>query len=173
MTIQQIINIARVSEYLSANSILRSGLYGGGTPSYLPSLIKQVRQSVQRKYNESPSDEYLIGNANYLYSLCNRFNKAAQSISGTGGVIASIAQTVPPSPIEFIVSDTSYIAAGVGLKVLPVSFRGYNLMFVRGGIGQAMIDAGGTYYTWDKTTREFNCFGVAATDEQFQLIPYL
>lgn len=93
MTIQQIINIAKVSEYLSANSILRSGLFGSGTPSYLPSLIRQVRQSVERKYQEDPTDEYLIGNADYLYSLCNRFNKIAQSVTGGGGSIASQTST--------------------------------------------------------------------------------
>lgn len=93
MTIQQIINIAKVSEYLSANSILRSGLFGSGTPSYLPSLIRQVRQSVERKYQEDPTDDYLIGNADYLYSLCNRFNKIAQSVTGGGGSIASQTST--------------------------------------------------------------------------------
>ncbi len=52
MTVTEIINIAIVSQYKWAVSILKGGLFGGGTPNYLPQLIQSVRENVEWKFDQ-------------------------------------------------------------------------------------------------------------------------
>jgi hypothetical protein len=92
LSISQIINIAKISEYLSALDKVRSGLFGGGTPENLPNLIYNIRKAVERKYNQLVPDNSLTNTSNYLLAICGKFGFAAQYISGTGGSI------VPPTP---------------------------------------------------------------------------
>jgi len=89
MTIPQIILRAEISEYLAVLGIKKGGLYGGGTPSHLPSLIYQVRKSVSRVYDLDPTNEYLVGNANYLFALCGGFGIRASYLINSGGSIPS------------------------------------------------------------------------------------
>ena len=92
LTISQIINIAKISEYLSTLDKVRSGLFGAGIPSNLPNLIYNVRKCVERKYDQLVPSNSLTNTSNYLLSICGKFGIAAQYISGTGGSI------VPPTP---------------------------------------------------------------------------
>ena len=113
MTIPQITLRAEISEYLAVLSIKKSGLYGGGTPSHLPSLIYQVRKSVSRVYDLDPTNEYLIGNANYLFALCGGFGIRASYLINSGGSIASVSGDVlygrPYSGTYTAVADGEYV----------------------------------------------------------------
>jgi hypothetical protein len=45
--ISEIINIAKISEYLCANDIAKKGLFGGGVDLQLPNKIFNIRKSVE------------------------------------------------------------------------------------------------------------------------------
>lgn len=95
MTIPQIIIRAKISQYLAVIAIRKGGLFGNGIPSFLPSLLYQVRKSVERMYAYSPTEENLIGNANYLYALCGKFGVQANYLINAGGIVPS--GTIPTS----------------------------------------------------------------------------
>lgn len=54
-TVDEIINIAKVSQYLCSNDIDKKGLYGGGTDLKLPRKIYSVRKNVEWLYNLTPN----------------------------------------------------------------------------------------------------------------------
>lgn len=111
------------------------------------------------------------GVANYLQWVCGKFGLTAQYvISGAGGgsVIPILSGT--PNPIEFSVSSTSTISSGNSTAIIP-SFRGYNVIFVRGGITQSTVNTGSSYFVWDKANGVFNCIPAAYEGELFQLYP--
>lgn len=89
LSIPQIILRAEISQYLAVNAIQRGGLFGGGIPSHLPELLYMVRKSVARMYNLDPTEANLIGNANYLYTLCGKFGIYASYLISSGGAIPS------------------------------------------------------------------------------------
>jgi len=117
MTIPQIILRAEISEYLAVLGIKKGGLNGGGTPSHLPSLIYQVRKSVSRMYDLDPTNEYLTGNANYLFALCGGFGIRASYLINSGGVIPSTTTTTVYSPP---IHDV-YIGTSDGQTLIPLS----------------------------------------------------
>jgi hypothetical protein len=46
-TVEDIIKIAKISQYLTQNDIENKGLYGGGTDLFLPKKIYNIRKSVE------------------------------------------------------------------------------------------------------------------------------
>lgn len=92
-TVLDIINIAKVSEYLFMNSIQVKALYGGGTDLGLPYKIYNVRRNVEWAYYyqpQSPTTEQknsLNKSANYLYSLCVAMALRAEDIVNEGKTI--------------------------------------------------------------------------------------
>lgn len=76
-----------------------------------------------------------------------------------------------PTPIEFIVSSTSFIPNG-NSSVTITAFIGYNLFFIRDHIPQSTVNDGGTYYSWNKDTGGFTCYDAAFTGQLFQLYAY-
>lgn len=116
MTIPDIIIRAKISQYLSACSIRRDGLAGGGTPAYLPNLIKQVREDVEDIYNLDPTNDYLVGVANYLYALCGGFGLQASYLINSGRSVQSSTTTTYYSyPIT-----TSYTATSDGETAVTI-----------------------------------------------------
>jgi hypothetical protein len=85
-TVLDIINIAKVSEYLSMNTIQLRALYGGGLEFELPYKIYNVRKSLEWAYNNQPEvptteqKNELAKSANYIYSLCAAFSLRAEDI---------------------------------------------------------------------------------------------
>ena len=117
------------------------------------------------------------GVANYLYWLCGKFALEGQYIINGegGGSLTSIPSPIPGvSPIEFEVTESSFITDGQSTKDIP-SFIGYNLLFVRNNIPQSIIDVNesGYYFSWNKITGVFVCYPPAATGDLFQLYPFL
>ena len=84
-TVPDIIEIAQLSQPLAANYIQKRGLYGGGIDRKLPRLLYMVRKTVEKRYDQDPSDSTLVKTANYLYALCAPFNLEAQNMLAGGG----------------------------------------------------------------------------------------
>lgn len=96
LTIPQIIEVAKVSQYLCLNDIQKSGLYGGGQDLQLPNKIYMVRKNVEWRWDSNPispvtSDLYTMGN--YLLALCGKYSIAAQNILGTGQPVNNVILT--------------------------------------------------------------------------------
>ncbi len=106
MTIPQIIIRAKISQWIAVTAIHKGGVFGGGIPSHLPSLIYQVRKSVERIQDLDPTDDYLLGNANYLYALCGRFGLQASYYINAGGSVAGVT-----SGVNYGIPTTSYYTA--------------------------------------------------------------
>jgi hypothetical protein len=127
------------------------------------------RKSVEWLYDLDPTNITLTQTANYLYSLCRGYNLKAQNITG-GGSVAPVTPTTAPTPYDFEVDGSSFIATGATTKVIPL-FVNYNLLFVRNGIPQSTIDLGGSYYSWDRASATLTISPAATAGESFQLYP--
>lgn len=163
------INIAKVSQYLASYDVAKGGLFGASVTPMLPVILYTERKSLEWLYNIDPSNENLQNVANYVFGLCGSYGLTAQAIiSGGGGSVTPGTPTITPSPYQFEVSSSSFIATGESTKTIT-SFIGFNLLFMRGGIVQSTVNLGGTYYSYDKTLGTFECFGAAEEGELFQL----
>jgi len=113
MTIPQILLRAEISQYLAQISIIKGGVYGGGTPAYLPSLIYDVRKSVERVYTLDPTNSALIKIANYLEAICGAYWGRASFLVNTGGSIPATSNTTffgaPVSWTYVATADGEYI----------------------------------------------------------------
>lgn len=168
-TIAQIVDIYPVAQYLCATDLLKRGVYGVGAE--LPQKIRNIGLSVERIYNDDPTDTTLSATANYLYNLCGKYGMQAQAISGTTGSVAGIVSGVQsPLPLDFEVSASSIIAAGSSTLIIT-AFMGCNIEFTRGGITQNTTNVGGSYYSWNKVTAEFICYPDASLGELFRIVP--
>ena len=177
-TVSEIMAIWPAAQYLCTRDIKNRGLMGGGIDITLPIKIENIGNSVQRIYDNDPSDSSLQKTADFLYGLFGKWGLEALSIQGIAGEVAPIApSTSIPLPLDFIVSASSFIADGERTKNIS-AFIGYNLEFTRGGTVQSTTNPGaGTYYSWDRTTGDFALYssdtnnGAAQTGEPFRLLP--
>ena len=82
LTIPQIIEVGKISQYLSANKNAKTVVvnYGKLPQNNLPLMIRIVREDVEYMYNNTPTDANLFANANYLYSLCGGYAVEAEYI---------------------------------------------------------------------------------------------
>jgi len=171
-SVSQIINIAKISQYLCANDIDKKGIYGGGQDLSLPRKIYCVRKNVEWLFSLSSTDTSLIQTSNYLYALCAPYNQQAiNMLAISGGSISPVSPINSPEPYDFEVTSSSFIVDGQSVKNIPL-FRGYNLLFIRGNIPQSQVNIGGNYFTWDKNTGDLQIFGAAQLGEIIQLYPY-
>lgn len=170
-TIATIIDIYPVAQYLATNDINKRGLYGGGVDLQLPEKIRNIGVSVERIYNDDPTDTTLTSTANYLYALCGKYGMQAQAVTGIAGSIAGIISNAQsPLPLDFEVTASSVIADGESSKTFT-AFIGCNIEFTRGGITQNTTNVGGSYYSWDKATGLFSCSPAASLTELFRIVP--
>ena len=176
-TIPTIINMGKVSTYLCANDTANGSLFGARLDPNLFRLIYIEMRSLAWAYSQSPTYTNIEAVANYNVALYGKYGIKAISIldGGGGGSVAPVSPTTSPDRLDFYVSSVTPIATGVSQVFFNSGardFRGYNLSFERGGIGQAMVTDGfGSYFTWNRVTGEFNCFGAAVEDELFSIIP--
>ncbi len=171
LTVLQIINIAKVSQYLATIDIAKGSLWGGRLSPSTPRVLYMERKAVEWLYNLDPNNSTLPLTANYLYSLCRGYNLKARSVTGSGGSISPVVPGTMPNPIEFIVSGSSYIPTGGSVKTIT-TFIGWNLLFIRNNVAQSTVNNGGTYFNWSKTTGAFEMFGAAAEEELLQFYPF-
>lgn len=173
LTVAQIINVAKISQFLAAQDAARGSLFGKRVSPQTARTLYLERKAVEWMYGIDPADTSLTLTSNYLYSLCRGYNLQAQNISGNGGSVSPVNNNTSstPSPYEFIVSGSSFITTGTGTISIP-TFANYNVLFVRNNIPQSTVDLGsGSYYSWDRNTKVFTCTPAASADELFQIYP--
>lgn len=168
-TVQQIINIAKISQYLAANDISKGSLFGKRKIPITPQVLYMERKAVEWMYGIDSTDDSLTMTANYLYSLCRGYNLQASSISGTGGSVSPVTPAQAPAPYQFLVAASGNIINNGESSVTISSFIGFNLLFARGGIPQSTVSTESSYYSWNKTTGLFTVSPAAITGELFQI----
>jgi len=127
-TVSEILDIARVSEFLAADDQALAGIWRGSYErNGLSRLIYIVRSSVSWLNEYNSSDVTLLGKANYLFSLCQPFVGRALQILGSGGSgtivnpSTGVLSTIRTIYLEFIVGVTSSPQTVNGVNVdLPV-----------------------------------------------------
>ena len=170
LTVAEKLAVAEICEYLVTIAIQKGGLNGGGIDLQLPTKIYNLRTTIQYQYEQDPSDDTLEAVTNYLYGMC-MFNLQAQSITGSGGVIAAISGgTNLPVPYQFTVAASgTFMIDGQSAQTIT-AFIGYNLIFVRGNITQSVVNDGVTsYYSWTKSIGAFTAVPAVTTGELIQL----
>lgn len=168
-----ILSLAPGAGYLSANAVRGSVLFNRGRLNpILPQQIYALYFILKKIYDKNPNQDGLVPSCNYLWEIMGRYGVAAEGLVG-GGSVSPVTPGTAPSPIEFVVSGSSFMVNGQSTATLPITFVGYNLIFIRNNIPQSTVNNGGTYYSWDKNSVQFQCVGAAVTDELFQLIPYI
>jgi len=172
LSVNDILNIARISQYLAINDVEKGKLYGKRIAPLTPEILYVVRKGVEWMYANDPANTSLTLTSNYLYSLCRGYNLQAQAILGTntGGSVAPITPTSIPNAYDFVVSGSSLIPTGASSVTLN-AYIGWNVLLVRGGIVQSNINTGGSYFSWNKTTGLLTISPQAYQDEQFQIYP--
>jgi hypothetical protein len=110
-TIEEKINIAKISQYLTARDVRNGSLFGATLNPNLPQILYIERKSVEWAFDKNPANSTLTGTSNYLLSLCNNAKEAAQILSIGGG-----GQVVAPGNPD---SNTPYL-----IQVYPTPFDG-------------------------------------------------
>lgn len=172
LTVAQIISIAKVSQYLCAVDIEKSGLFADGTDINLPRKLYSTRKDIEYQYTLDPSNEDIAPTAAYLYALCGKYGLYAQAIILDPGTTGGTVSRTAPLPYQFTVdASTSFIIDGQSSKTIT-AFIGYNLIFVRNGATQNTTnDGSGAYYSWIKATGSFVMYPAATTSEILGLFP--
>ena len=170
-TVPQILDIAKISEYLARVDEAKGNLFGKRVAPNTAMILYTERKAIQYIYDLDSSDDNLTLTANYLYSLCRGYNLRAANImnGGSGGSVSPVNPSTAPSPYQFIVdASTTFIINGQSSKTIT-DFIGFNLLFSRNGIPQSNITTEASYYTWDKATGVFTISPAAVTSELFQI----
>jgi hypothetical protein len=90
-TTSSTINIAKVSQYLSAVDIMKGGLFGSKINENWDVDLYMERKAVEWASGQSATYENIYETTQYLYWLCYKTNKAQYIInSNTGGELAPV-----------------------------------------------------------------------------------
>ena len=172
-TIPNIILWAKMSQPLAAiGESKKKAFQSGSVEEDLDWRIYMTRKDVEYEYAQDPTSENLYAMGNYLYALCFPYVLTAQfNGGGSGGQVTPVSPTGVPTPYYFIVSASSTIATGGNTLTLPPSWTGSNLAFSRGGVTQTTVNTEPTYFSYNTTTRLFECTPAAVEGELFALIP--
>lgn len=138
-TVLEIINIAKVSQYLVSNAYANGGLYGGGLDRLWARKLYNIRKDVEWMSGLDPSNDTLIAASNYLYALCAPFNSEAAIIAatGSGGIIVNPSTGQPVN-----LADIS-LEFELGVTSSPVSVNGVNVILPSDGDNSITIPLGG------------------------------
>lgn len=190
LSISDIIEIGKVSTYLSLNYVDKSALFKGGavikpTP---PNLITMSWYALEWGYDGNSgaqTDASLRQTGNYCYWLYGKFQLEAQRvINGSGGggsVIPTPSGGSLPNPYDWRVGIVTTADAPLKEGDTTVTldgtngtrdFRGYNIDFYRGGQPDYTTPTpdGTVYYSWNRVTGVFTLLnGAAQLDEQMRI----
>lgn len=135
-TTAQIIQIAKVSQYLAADQeSINNIFYGRYLRQGLSNLIRTVRRSVEWLNSYQPSNSTLTGKANYLYSLCQPFVGQANFIINGGGT----GTIVNPSTGVISTIAAIFLEFTVGVTSSPVLVNGVNVTLPSPGGNQIVL----------------------------------
>jgi hypothetical protein len=83
----EIIDIAKVSQYLVGNDLARKGLLSGGHDPRWERMLYVERGSLQWMYNLDPTESTLEKTAYYVYALCGKWARIAEAAMRSAGVV--------------------------------------------------------------------------------------
>ena len=177
LSIADIIEVGKVSIYLSANyTHKKASLFGGSVIKPVPPVqIAWVTDALEWGYlGGAQTTQSLRQTGNYAYWLYGYFQLLAQNIiSGPGG--GSVAPTPAggafPNDLDFEVTAISFMETGDTSVTIP-QFIGYDVDFSRNGIMQntTSLGDGSSYYAWNRTTGLFSIFPAASEAELFRIM---
>lgn len=171
LTPSQIIDIAKISQYLAGDDVAQGTLWGTRLIPTSDRILYMERKAVEWMYNLDPTNSTLRLTSNYLYSLCRGYNLRAQAISGGGGSVSPVAPVSLPAPIEFVVdAASSYMIEGQSTKTIS-SFIGFNIILSRNNVIQTQVNTAGSYFSWNRVTGDLVIVGAAALDELISINP--
>ncbi len=84
-TPEQVIEIARISQYLAANDVANGKLFGARKIPISPRTIYMERKALEWLYDLDPTNENITLISNYVFSLLRGYGLQAANIAGTGG----------------------------------------------------------------------------------------
>lgn len=113
-TTTEILEIAKVCEYLSLNETENKVfLRGGVLDARLPLMIFAERKSVQWRHEKNSADSTLRGTSNYLFDLLGRYSLLAENIIGE----VSLAKPVVSGPPDQTINGSG--TASFTISVAP------------------------------------------------------
>ena len=126
--IPECIDIAKVSQYLAADSrSIQLAFSGGFVNKNIPSLIRVVREALEWGYTNNSSDITLIPVSNYLYSICEEANKAQVIIGiNTQVGVAPIFTLQPINISQQAGTSASLVVATSGTPVIYYQWQKYD-----------------------------------------------
>jgi hypothetical protein len=176
-TVPEIINIAKVSQYLAANDVARGALFGQRLDPRLPLMLYMERRAVEWMQGMDGDYETLRHTANYLYDLCGRYGLAAARIvaAGGGGTVVSPTSPSYDGRINWIrvtsadmENETDYVNTSLDGEVFRV-FANWIPRYLEYGTEWEYLDGGGVRLIgWDSTTQDLE-FYVDLRDESTAL----
>ena len=149
-TIADIIQIAKISEYLCANDIDKKGLYGGGVDLLLPDKIYNIRKSIEWAYNHPISmpatdaigyitiddigndgDEIFVSVNDPILGVISFGSYVKQSSDTTTTILAaSIASVLSGNSYGYVVSSQTNVITIIARPGLGSSIDGNNRLIV-------------------------------------------
>jgi hypothetical protein len=101
LTTLQIINIAKVSQYLADEAASKGSLFTPNIDKMLGQKLYVVRKDLEWLYNLDPTNVDLFPIQTYLYNMCDARATAIVLAGGSGGSgVVPGTVTVVPSPIR-------------------------------------------------------------------------
>jgi hypothetical protein len=122
-TVAQIINIAKIAQYIAGNDVANGSLFGPRLIPISPRMIYMERVALEWMYDLDASDDTLTKTANYVYALCRGYNLKAQavSINTSGVVVQAIGQTGYVYNVLYKIVGTDSDAPTAGTSVFTHS----------------------------------------------------
>ena len=169
-SVAQAVIRGEVSTYLAANYNSRGTLFGGTKAPVSATTIANALD--WGNSGGAQTAESLRATANYLIWLCSKWGQEAENITqgaGGGSVVPGGGSSIPDR-VDFIVSGSSFLPTGTSSTTL-LSFVGYGLDFIRGGISQSTVTSESTYFTYNRLSGGFTCSPALVEGELIALIP--
>lgn len=193
LTIPEIIEVGKVSTYLSLNYVSKKALFGNSVINPIPpNLITMSWYALEWGYDGNSgaqTDASLRQTGNYCYWLYGKFQLQAQRIingaGGGGSVIPTPSGGSLPNPYDWIVGTITTADAPLKEGDTTITFdgtngtrdfRGYNINFFRSGLTEYTTNPtdGTTHYSWNRVTGEFTLLnGAAQLTERMRITPVL
>lgn len=146
LTVNDKIDIAKISQYLSNVDTAKSGLFGPKPDQKLPETLYLERKAVEWANDGDYDSDSLFATSNYLYSLCGKYSLRAQAIlngsagGGTvnigGGGVANVQSPIVITSADFADSTNWNGANSAGVVIEPY----YTLQVYADSLNQRFLE---------------------------------